>query len=177
MINCNDDTRFLLPVHLKKVMQTTISVAIWAIVIFPILMLGATWFGVLKDAEAATVILLTFFVTIAMIIVSPLKYRKISQSSVLFEDEKLLIFDSKGRSWREIYYNQITDVYIRDIVGFFYGTNRDSIKNSYICIFLDGLQEIPNGSYASLFTHEKFLAISYQKEVYDLLKNAMESAS
>jgi len=158
----------LLPIGFKKYMKVLKSWGMWGYIctisIVAIIML-TSFDG--KTIDGVMLSLLCLIVFSPMTI--PAFFGKISQSTVRFDTDKICILDKRGKCWRTIDYNAITNVREEEISGFFYGARKEEFKAKYVCVFLNGLKIIPDVSYAKLFTDPNFIMIGYSPEVFDLL--------
>ena len=158
---------FLLPKGIKDLMNIIKRVSLFTLLgaaIVVVIFWSTGFFGYPNDG-----ILFSVGIMICLIptTIPWLRYRKVSQSTVQFEQNGIVILDEKGNIWRCVEYKKITNVQIRKVRGFFYGQNKDHFEFPYICIFLNGLREIPQTSYKNLFLHEDFLMIIYQPETLE----------
>ncbi len=101
-------------------------------------------------------------------------YCKLSQSILIFLEDHLNVCYENGKCWRTIKYNEITDVRVKEVPGFFYGENQNTIKNNYICIFLNDTTDIPDNSFAKLFKEENFFMFAFQEQALSDLNEMID---
>jgi len=70
---------------------------------------------------------------------------------------------------RKVSWDSIHCVQVRDVNGFFYGQDRDRVKYTYICLFLNGNANIPEVSYNRKFFEKDFLMIGYRLELHEII--------
>jgi len=124
--------------------------------------------GVFKDCTTFVVITLLFFLLQAIISYPYIRYRRISCSIVKFTCDSIQFIDTKGICWRTIPYTSITKVKTETIYGTFYGEKKDEVEGTYLCFFLNCIENIPDVSYPRLFTHNDFAMVYYSKELYEV---------
>ncbi len=75
----------------------------------------------------------------------------------------------KEKLLRKVSWDSIHCVRVRDVNDFFYAQDRENVKYSYICLFLNDNSEIPDVSYNRMFYHEDFLMIGYRPELHEII--------
>ncbi len=95
---------------------------------------------------------------------------KVVQSTVTLHHEGIRVSDKKNRCWREISYNNVKAVAVKEVFGYFYGSRKDEFKAKYICFFLNDQTEIPTVSYKNLFRQRGFFMVAYTDEFWESLQ-------
>lgn len=166
----------LLPLPIKKHMEIRRKVG--ACMAAGFLAFGAMLWLIGAFQDAAT----GLFVTAALLLIGLLpvvpiyRFQKLSQSRVRLTEDRILVLDRHGVCWRTIDYSAVTDVRAEKIGGFFYGSNSDTVIYEYICVFLNGVTELPKPSfqffhsyYADMFQDANFLMFAYHADAYHRL--------
>lgn len=164
----------LMPIGLKKQMNTIKKVSICAEigVVFLLLLMGVA--GFFKNSTTGIIFSFILLLITTPLMIPGFMFEKISQSTVRFTKEQIQILDKKGMCWRTIFYRDITDVRIEVVSGFFYGQNQHMFRNTYICVFLNGLTSIPDVSFSKLFTDKDFIMLGYHAEAFYQLQHELQ---
>lgn len=93
-------------------------------------------------------------------------YDKVVYSAAEFCHDRIRVLNKKNLCWREIPYNDITNVTVEEISGFFYGSRKNDFKAKYICFFMTDYTNIPAVSYNNLFKQRNFFIIAYTDEAW-----------
>lgn len=125
--------------------------------------------GFFRDLITGLVFSFVLLVITTPLLIPGYVFDKISQSTVRFSAEHIYILDKKGRCWRTIDCSVITAVSEKEITGFFYGKNKDTFRNKYVCIFLNGTTNIPDVPYKKLFNQKDFIMFAYHAEALQWL--------
>ena len=112
----------------------------------------------------ATVLIFMFLLILVPYSLPLLIYNKTSQSTLHFAADQIRVLDKKKNCWRVIDYSSITDIRAEEITGFFYGPERNHVRYKYVCVFLNGLKDVPDVSFGKLFTHKDFIMFGYDDE-------------
>ena len=165
----------LMPIGIKKLMSVVRRISICTVVCmfaFLIYIWGAGVFDCFVTGIGCS---LLFLFVIIPILRPGIVFDKVSQSTVRFVADQMYLLDKKGRCWRTIDYKRITAVRVEEVSGFFYGQNQDLFRGKYVCVFLNGLTNIPNVSYAQLFTEKDFIMFGFNEEaIHWLYQNLHE---
>ncbi len=159
----------LVQTGIKKLINTKMIIGVCFDVILVVIyyfLFGAS--GLFDDLKMAIGFSI-FGIALLAANLTPFHSSKVSQSTIRFYDNHVSILDKKGNCWRSINYSEITSIQTREVEGFFYGVGKDDVVNKYICVFLNGINEIPNISYKKLFTHKDFFMFFYNEEAYQYL--------
>ena len=160
----------LVPARFSKIVRTTKRVGIFGELLLITALLPLFFLAGVQDIETIIILLLTYSVVFVFALVPGLMYDGLCHMVAVFSENKFCIFDKKGICRRECTYEQITYVCVQEVSGFFWGINRERVKNEYICFFLNNETGVPDVSYSRLFRQEKFIMVSYQEELYGALK-------
>ena len=156
----------LMPAYIKQLMRAIKNVSICAEL--GAFMLSAVMgaLGFFHDVATGCIFSLILLLITTPLLAPGFIFEKVSQSTVRLTDDRIYIIDRKGKCWRTIDYSAITTMRIEEIAGFFYGQNKMLHRNKYICFFLNGSTEIPNVSFAKLFTDKDFFMLGYREKVW-----------
>lgn len=155
----------LMPISIKMQMRTIRKVGFFLVGCLFTLYITVSLLGVFRNMFTAVTFFLMLLLVIVPVLLPGLRYDKISQSRIYFGADYIRIIDKKGKCWRAVEYSTISDVRTEYISGFFYGENKDMFRNKYICIFLNGLTDIPPVPFARLFTENDFILFAYHPKI------------
>lgn len=159
----------LMPISIKNQMRAIRIVSVWAVGCTFTLLIAMFLFGIIQDVVTALVFSFILLFVTTPLLIPGFRYDKISQSKICFTSDRICILDKKGECWRSIDYSIISDIQIKDVTGFFYGENKNMYKSTYICIFLNGITDVPPVPFAKLFTENDFIMFGYQAEALQLV--------
>ena len=160
----------LMPLGYKSYIRTIKKVGIYAVMGALLLLLILNIFGYLHDGMTAAVVLAVLLLITVPLLIPGLAFDKVSQSTVQLTDGQLRVLDKRGRCWRTIDYSVIKAIQVQEIRGFFYGQNKGKWRHQFVCVFLNESFQIPDTSFAKLFTHQDFFMFDYQLEALRYLQ-------
>ena len=127
--------------------------------------------GVIRDIMTLLIFIVSALVLSVILLYPGIAYEKTSQSKVEFATDRIRVIDNKGRCWREIAYESITNLSVEQIADFFYGRYRETFVEMYICFFLNDVKDIPKVAYNELFSSPDFFIMGYQEDALNLFQN------
>lgn len=159
----------LMPIGIKNQMRMIKKVSTCTVMCTFALLVFMWMFGFFHDLETGIIFSSAFLLVTTPLLLPGFMFDKVSQSRVSFTTDQIHILDKRGACWRSIDYSTITDVRVEEISGFFYGHNKDMFRNKYVCIFLNGVTNIPNVPYKNLFTEKEFIMFGYHADALQWL--------
>ena len=167
----------VMPIGIKKLMRVINRVSIFAEIFSNLWVVAMVATGLIRDLSGCIIFFTALQIVVVPTFIPSILYYKLSQSVLMFADNSLKVCNKNGKCWRTIKYSEITDVRVKEIPGFFYGENKNTIKNKYICIFLNGIIWIPDNSFAKLFKEENFFMFAFQEQALLELEAAIKRQS
>lgn len=163
----------LIPYSINKQMKTMRYIGFYTVGCIFAVYIAMLLCGIFHDMVAAiTLLLLLLLITVPWLLPG-LRFDKINQSRVCLMSDCIRILDKSGNCWRTIDYSTISDVREEDISGFFYGENKNLYREKYICVYLNGLAEMPCVPFARLFAEKDFIMFSYQLEALQWIQQKL----
>lgn len=154
----------LVPTKYKKLLSGIKKISIVAnilIVIFlTILSFTSNW----QTVMCFSIGLLGFFFPFMLL---NCYHDKICGYTVEFTDSKILVYDKHNKIKRTVLYKDITAFSVEDVEGYFYGFG-EKPTHKYICLYLNGNNQMPLVSYAKLFTNNDFFMVNYDDDAYNV---------
>jgi hypothetical protein len=160
----------LVPISIKEQIRTIKIVSYYTVGCLAVLLITMMILGFFQDTFTAIALSVIMFLVAIPLLLPGLMFEKTSQSRICFMSNQICIVDTKGKCWRSVDYNTISDLRIEDITGFFYGGNKHLYRNKYICIFLNGATEIPSVPFAKLFTEKNIIMFGYHPDALKWLQ-------
>lgn len=151
-------------IHVSKYVGLSMSglftlILIFAYVFYPYPHSELGPFGILCGLWAFLIIVMTY----------PWALNQKNAYSVVKMDEIGISVYYKKACWRVIPWTEINDIQIKNIKGFFYGKNQDSIECKYVCFFIGKNTEIPAKSYSEKFNADGFFMMNYHPDLEELI--------
>lgn len=161
----------LIPEGFRKLMLVNKKVTLVADLVLLLPLLVFWWMGFYDMAKAILYLSVPLMLMLTILLVKFFYYDNTVQSMVELCQDRILILSKKNCCWREIPYNVITNVAVKEIHGFFYGSRKDEFKSKYICLFLNDKKDIPIVSYPKLFRQQDFCMIAFTEELWNMFNN------
>ena len=167
----------LMPIGIKNFMRVKKRITIIAVILSIVWVIVMMLSGFIRDLSSLVIFCVVLQIVILIMVTPWSFYYKLSQSILIFREDYLNICYENGRCWRTIKYSEITDVRVKQISGFFHGEDKATVKNNYVCIFLNDISDIPNTSFAKLFKEENFFMFAFQEQALLELEAAIKRQS
>lgn len=127
--------------------------------------------GAFHDVATGVIVSSSLISIFVFILSKPgFRYNRIWQSTVCLTDKQIQILDKRGVCWKKGTYDEISNLRVEEIVGFFYGENREKFREKYVCIFFNGLVNVPNVEFKDLFFQKDFMMFAFDAEALSLIR-------
>ena len=156
----------LVPNKFKNIIRTLCFVTVMMEVVVVFVSLLSWICGIALDFYSAIKFCACMHFATVPMLCRGFRFVKVSYSTVVFDADRIRVLTKGGRCWREIFYESITKFQEEEIVGFFYGREeeRERLKATYVCFYLNGETNKPDVSYKRLFKHENFIMINNEDQ-------------